>query len=85
MEGSVTISSVALDASTGASLLANVTRQLPPSGWNVVYTVDGLEEDGVGKTDLGDPQCADDVSPSIVICLFEGATSVGAQGAIDSS
>jgi len=76
MESSVTIGSVALDACTGASLLANVTRQLPPSCWNVVYTVDGLEEDSVGETDLGDPQGADDVSPSVVVCLFEGATSV---------
>ena len=77
MEGSVTIGSVALDTRTGSSLLANVTRQLPTSGWNVVYAVDGLEEDGVGETDLGDPQSTDDMSPSVVVCLFEGSTSVG--------
>ena len=44
MERRVAVGSVALDARARAALLANVARQLPASGRNVLNAVDRLEE-----------------------------------------
>lgn len=85
MESSVTIGPVTLDTSTSTSLLADVTRELPPGGWNVVDTVNGLEEHRIGETDFRNPQGAYDMSPAVVISLFKSASSIGTQSAINSS
>lgn len=52
VEGGVAVGFVALDAGAGAPLLADVAGELPARGGNVLYAVDGLQEDGVGEADL---------------------------------
>ena len=59
--------------------------ELPPGGRDVVDAVDGLEEDGVGEADLGDPEAADDVGPAAVVGALEGAALVGAEAALDAA
>ena len=85
MEGCVAVRFMALDAGAGPALLADATTKLPSGGRNVVDRVDGLEKDGVGEADLGDPEAADHVGPAAVVGLLEGATLVGTEATFDRS
>lgn len=53
VERCVAVSFVALDAGARATLLADVAGELPARGRDVLDTVDRLQKDGVGKTNLG--------------------------------
>lgn len=53
VEGRVTVGFVALDAGARAALLADVARELPASGRDVLDAIDGLQKHGVSKADLG--------------------------------
>ena len=49
---------------TDPSLSADSASELPPRWRDVPDAVDGLEEHGVGKPHLRDPEAAHHVSPS---------------------
>ena len=40
------------------------------------YAVDGLQEDGVGESNLGDPESANNMSPPPIIRLLERTSSI---------
>lgn len=52
VERRVAVGFVALDAGARATLFADVAGELPASGRDVLDTVDRLQEDGVGETNL---------------------------------
>ena len=85
VERRVAVRLVALDAGTGAALLADVARQFPARRRDVLDTVNRLEEDGVREADLGDPECAHDVRPAAVVRLLERAALVRTEAAVDGA
>jgi len=85
VEGGVAVGFVTLDASPGAALLADVTGQLPAGGRDVLDAVDGLQEDGVGKAHLRDPEGTDHMCPAPIVRLLEGPPLVRAEGAVHGS
>ena len=51
----------------------------------MIDAVDGLEKDGVGEPNFRNPKTADDVSPTAVVRLFEGASAIRTETTFDRS
>ena len=85
MKSSVAIRLMTLNASSYTSLLADATTEFPSCWWNIVNTVNRLQEHSVCESNLWYPKATDDMSPAAVIGLLESSTSVGAKAAFDRS
>ena len=61
----------------------NDERNFSPCRRNVIDAVDGLEKDGVGESDFRNPEAANNMSPTAVVCLLESPATVRTEAALD--
>ena len=76
MKSSITVWLVALDRGAAVLFLTNVALQWPARFGHISQAIDWLQEDGILKADLGNPQGTDYMTPFIVNCLFECAKQI---------
>lgn len=73
-----------LDAGADVLLLANVTRKTPARQRNLIDVANRLEENRIGEMNFGNPDRANDVSPTFaVIDQFECAEPIRTENALN--
>lgn len=85
MKRPVAVCFVALNRRPPAFLFAQVTGELPSRRRNVLHSLHGLQEHGVGKAHFWDPYGTDDMGPTSVAGLFECTSPIRAEDTIDGS